>query len=362
MRVLYDYQILYLQKYGGISRYYHELLLHLRSLHPEDNFRIRAAISQNYYFGDMIPRRKLPKHGGRLLNDLNMKLGFAGDRLFDENADIIHPTYYMPTYISEKKSRRNKLIITVHDMTYEHYIQGDSKVIQAKRHLMKMADGIITISEHTKNDMLQIYPDLADKPISTIYLGIDDTSDRIGNDKAGLPEEFILFVGVRSGYKAFPMALEAFAGISTLYPHIYLVCAGGGEFTAEEKEQIGRYRVSEKVIQKSFNDSGLTQAFREAICFVYPSEYEGFGLPILEAYANSCPVLLRRSSCFPEISGEAALYFEDAESLAYLIKKVMEDDKQREDLIIRERERLKLFTWDNTSERTYDFYNRIMHG
>ena len=360
MRVLFDYQILYLQKYGGISRYFHELIRHLISMYPDDSFDIKAAISQNYYFRDMVPQRKLLRHGNRLLNNVSMKYEILKADISGKGIDIIHPTYYMPGYLDDRIRKKSRLVITVHDMTYEHYMLSDNRVIEARRKLFLQADGIITVSENTRNDLLNIYPYLSSKPVCTIYHGSIDPVCKACDPAVSLTGEYILYVGSRSGYKDFPMLIKAFAAIADKYGSVSIICAGGGEFGAEEKKLISEAGLEGRVIQRSMSDDELSLAYKNAICFVYPSQYEGFGLPILEAFENTCPVILRNASCFPEIAGDAALYFDDTEELSESISSLIDDKEKRVMLSEKGTGRLQRYSWEKAAEKTYDFYREIL--
>ena len=360
MRVFYDHQILYLQKYGGISRYFHELIRHLISMYPDDSFDIKAAISQNYYFRDMVPQRRLFRHGNRFINNVFMKYEILRADVAGKGIDIIHPTYYMPEYLDEWMRKRSRLVITVHDMTYEHYMQSDKGIIEARRKLFLQADGIITVSENTRNDLLNIYPGLGSKPVCTIYHGCIDPVGKACDPAIPLPGEYILYVGSRSGYKDFPMLIKAFAAIADKYGSVSIICAGGGEFGAKEKKLISEAGLEGRVIQRSMSDGELSLAYKNAICFVYPSQYEGFGLPILEAFENSCPVILRNASCFPEIAGDAALYFDDVEELSESISSMIDDKEKREELSEKGTGCLQRYSWEKAAEETYDFYGKIL--
>ena len=113
-------------------------------------------------------------------------------------------------------------------------------------------------------------------------------------------------------------------------------------------------------MQTSTDDLG--QLYRQALLFVYPSLYEGFGIPILEAYANHCPVALSNASCFPEIAGEAGAYFkpESVDSIYETISSLLDSDGERTALIQAGKERLKRYSWQKTAEQTGQVYRQVM--
>ncbi len=373
MRVLYDHQILYLQKYGGISRYFYELISSLRLLYPKDIYKVKAVISQNYYFKDMVPQRKIRKHGNKWFNETGVYLELAGSRLLGKGVDIFHPTYYDTDYISGKMKGNMKTVITVHDMTHERFMAEDPqydqasvrRTIELKKRAMETADAIITVSEATKKDMLMIYPGLVSKPVRVIHHGYDalNTMSYERPDPETGPEAFakgryVLFVGERKGYKRFDSAIKAVGLLGKEHEDISILCAGGGKLSAKESELVRENGLENKVIQKNMTDEELMAAYRNAVCFIYPSECEGFGIPVIEAFRCSCPVILRRTSCFPEVAGEAALYFENEEELAERIRSIASGETKKK-MTEAGRERLNLFSWEKTARQTHDLYLEV---
>ena len=121
--------------------------------------------------------------------------------------------------------------------------------------------------------------------------------------------------------------------------------------------------ISNKVfVFSSIDDNTLALLYRKAEMFVYPSLYEGFGIPILEAFSNQCPVVLSKASCFPEVAGDAAEYFEatNVGALIQSITKILDNKSYRDELVAKGNERLKLFTWDNTAKETVKTYKKAI--
>ena len=177
-----------------------------------------------------------------------------------------------------------------------------------------------------------------------------------------LGKRYVLFVGNRSWYKNFARFAEAMYPILEARPDLYVLCAGGGSFKPSDLEAMGS--LSNRYIQRGLDDETLRQAYANAECFVFPSEYEGFGIPVLEAFACSCPLVCSNSSSLPEVAGDAAEYFDplDVEDMSAKILKVLEDDRLREKLRALGRERLKLFDWDKTARKTFECYSRVLEG
>jgi glycosyltransferase involved in cell wall biosynthesis len=360
MKIVYDYQILCNQRYGGISRYFYEIVSRI-SKDSTCKVDIPVFFSTNYYFEKYFERKSIEKYRYRSaivvnkLNKLNIK------RMNKNKYDIIHPTYYDP-YIINKFS--GKLVLTVYDMIHEIYpdeFSKEDKTIEFKREMILAADKIIAISESTKRDILTFYPQIDPEKISVIYLGNSLTTKNT-TTKIELPKKYILFVGRRETYKNFNSFVKAFAKISNDINNLNLVCAGGGKFNDEELELLKELDIEERVKQQFFSDDELAQAYSSAVCFVFPSKYEGFGIPVLEAFACQCPTLLSNRSSLPEVGGNAALYFDpdDIDDMANQMERVMDDKELCNQLIELGQERLKLFNWDRIAGQTLELYKSIL--
>ena len=226
--------------------------------------------------------------------------------------DIYHPTFINPFFLRHIGSK--PFVMTIHDMTQELFADHFSKtddVGKLKKILALKARKIIAISENTKRDILRLYGNEIDESvIHVVHHGIRIDKKDANEPAIELPDSFLLFVGGRGGYKNFDRTLEAFARVRCIFPEIHLLCVGGGRFLKQELVRISELDQQNHVKYLSVNGSELNFLYRRALAMVYPSLNEGFGLTILEAFANRCPVILADASCFPEIAGTAALYFD----------------------------------------------------
>lgn len=181
------------------------------------------------------------------------------------------------------------------------------------------------------------------------------------NDKK-FPLKYILMVGNRDRYKNGNVVLKALKKVKEVIGDLQLVCVGGGSFSDVEIGLMEELGVRESVMQISLTDDELYYAYQYAECFVFPSLYEGFGIPILEAFYCKCPVILSNASCFPEIAQDGALYFEpdNEEELAEKICLLLQKPSLADKLIEKGNERLKMFSWENTVAETYEFYKEII--
>ena len=354
LSVFYDHQTMISQRIGGISRYHYELAVRLPKMGVDVN--IACIRNINYYFSEMLGIHDRPESRSlvRLISLLNKCNSL---RRLRKHYDIIHPTLYDPYLIGHCSG---KLIVTVHDMMHEKGYVIDDKTVARKRRMVHAADRIITVSQCTKNDLLEYYPELDAEKIRVSHQGFSmSANDSKSRRFRFVDGPYILFVGGRGGYKNFGRFVEAMKPILSSHKELQVFCTGG-EFTSEESELFGEY--SSRFHSGKLIDSEMSSAYANALCFVFPSEYEGFGLPILEAFACGCPVVCSSSSCFPEVAGDSAEYFDplNVDEMSAKIQSVIDDDSLRESLSFRGRERLKLFDWDKTARETLEYYKEAI--
>ncbi len=194
-----------------------------------------------------------------------------------------------------------------------------------------------------------------------IYLGCSPI-ERHGKHLSLGMSNYVLFVGNRGAYKNFNWMFNAISDFLK-EKNMNLICAGGGVFSEDEIKMFTSVNLYSKVhfIDIS-NDDILNNLYANAFCFVFPSLYEGFGIPILESFTNSCPVVLSKASCFPEIAGSAVLYFEldKVESLVEQLNVLYYDKDLRNYLIKNSNEVLKKYSWTKMVDEHMLVYNSIL--
>jgi len=362
MKILYDHQIFSLQKYGGISRYFANLFKginnsgkgygYITSLFSKNEYVKNEPLALNNPVG-----HKLFKNKPNRMYNWNRRFSRWSLRL--RNFDVFHPTYYDPYFI---KFLRKPCVITVHDMVHElypAYFPDAEEVTLRKKRVMERANLLIAISEFTRLDIIKVYPYMQDK-IRVVYhgyLGLTDQAEK--NDS--LPAKYILFVGERWHYKNFQVFLEGISSLLQNDADLLLMCAGGKAFTADELALFEQYKIAGQCQQMDVTDVTLKQLYSQAQLFVFPSLHEGFGFPLLEAFANQCPVICSDSSCLPEIAGNAALYFDPhkPDHILQITTRVLEDELLREELKKKGLERLELFTFDACVQNTLQVYQSL---
>jgi glycosyltransferase involved in cell wall biosynthesis len=358
MKVFFDHQIFSMQMYGGISRYFANLSYDVNS---QNGFETKVGLlfTENAYLNNNeLPAHALKTVVKRQKRRFKYNSWYCKYLLMQNNFDVFHPTYYYPYFLS---SLKKPFVLTVHDMINELFPQyfATDPVTKYKAVLINRADHIIAISESTKNDIQKFF-DVDDKKISVIHLGNHVQANPGSPNTVAIDNQYLLFVGDRFGYKNFELFLKAVAPV--LLKHaIKLICAGGGNFKPYEVELIDNLNVANKVQQLSVSDEQLAHLYKNAIAFVYPSLYEGFGLPILEAFANNCPLIVSNTSSLPEVAGEAAEYFNPAEkeSITFAIEKVVNNKTLQQELRVKGVERVKLFSFENCVQQTLQVYSSL---
>lgn len=363
IRIFMDNQIFTIQNFGGISRVFTELYLRFKS-GSFSECEIPIIFSENDYLKGILNTHSLFPENKSFLKKLfyyAINRSYSVLRLLRGNFDVFQPTYYDPYFLPFLKNK--PFVLVVHDMTHELFPENVSiqdRTIEWKKKLVYKADRIVAISENTKRDIIKFY-DIDESKIEVIYWG---TSMAVSKEKVeiDLPEKYILFVGNRNTYKNFNLFFKSIIPILKEKQDLNLVCAGSSKFSQEEMEMIQREELVDRVKHIKFkNDKEQAYIYNNAICFVFPSLYEGFGLPVLEAFACDCPVVLSNTSSFPEVGGDAVEYFNprDTKSIEDSVRRVVENPKLRKEMIQKGKQRLKIFSWDNAAKKFLDIYKTL---
>lgn len=357
MRVLYDYPSVSMA-YGGVARYVCEIM---KELHDDIEVKPSILVTDNVYIKD-LPFLKIRS----FITDKNFKGKDKGQRILNtvysnykvlmNNFDIFHSTFSDAYFLMKVKK---PVVVTIHDMINEklpEYHISHASHIESKRNLIYKSTHIIAVSENTKKDILKIYPVNPDK-ITVIHHGPPEPAKQIYKNELG---NYILYVGRRTRYKNFNLFVESISPLLSKNPDLKLVCIGSS-FTNDEKEFFNKLRILKQAISMGVSDEVLYSIYRHALVFVFPSIFEGFGIPILEAFANECPVCLSDSSCFPEIAGDAAMYFNPADlvSIRENIQKIITDKDVANNLRKKGLERLSLFSWQKAAQETFSIYKKV---
>ncbi len=368
MRILFDHQTFTFQPWGGISRLFAELL---REFSTCDS--IETALSLKYSTNEYLKSADIYQHKDifpkvdakwktMLTKILNQRASIK--TLRSDTFDIFHPTYYDPYFL--RTIKKHPFVLTVFDMTQERLGQGASfleSLVIKKELLTHKADRIIAISENTKQDLVDLFG-IDETKIDVVPLATSLTLPK-ENPQEGqmLPANYLLYVGGRQLYKNFQFFVKAMAPLLNEYDDLSLVCAGGGEFNRHELLLLKELSIDKKVQHSHISSNQTLAAFyQNAKVFLFPSLYEGFGIPLLEAFACECPIVSSNAASLPEVAGDAAIYFEpeSAEQLKKATVSVLENEDTRNRLIKAGSERIKQFSWKKTAEQTIQTYEKAL--
>jgi glycosyltransferase involved in cell wall biosynthesis len=366
LRVLFDYQTFTLQRFGGISRYFCALARELGQL-PDTWSRILAPFHINGHVSEAASAATIGWDVHRLPRSRALARGV--DRLFFSplarrlRPDLVHETYY-----ARHATYRGRLprVLTVFDMIHEKLpdeFAPDDPLRTLKAAAVKRADHVVCISESTRRDLLELI-DVPPERVTVTYLSYDTLAPR-GHTADALvgSAPYVLYVGARKGYKNFEGLVRAFAASTWLRNTFRIVCFGSREITGAERTLLAELGLpATQVIHIAGGDDRLAALYQGAAVFVYPSKYEGFGIPPLEAMSLGAPVIVSRSSSLPEVVGDAGEYFDaqDAGSLTLALERVLGSDTRRRELIELGSARCRTFSWERCARETHATYRTLV--
>jgi len=366
MKIFFDHQIFLLQKYGGISRYICKLNQYLNYENSESI--ICAPISINEHFASQkintINHFKFSRVYKYCTKAFNMYNNFfTSFYLRKFTPHIIHQTYYKKNYNIKKSI---PVVLTVYDLIHEQLYQSYniSKNSKWKEKAIRSADHLICISKKTQSDLLKFYNIEKDKT-SVIHLATDINLMEINfkNFNINFKKKFILYVGERSRYKNFINLVKSFSLSNYLINEFDIICCGSRNFSSEEKKFFTENNLkNNNIIYIDATDSQLYYLYKNATALIFPSKYEGFGLPAIEAISLGCPVIVSDIEVFREILGNNAIYFNpyDIQNIKKILEENLSSKKILEDISIKGLEHSKKFTWKNCVKKTLDIYKKVL--
>lgn len=364
--VVYDHQIFDLQQYGGISRYFCELAARVHAT-PGFSAKVVAPLHCN----DYLPHCRVPQFAvhlktrlrgvSYLLRATNRVLGPIAVRSVAPS--LIHRTYYE----TSPRPGQSPLVVTVFDMIHELFpdqFPVNDPVRRSKRVCVEQADHIICISESTARDLVRLL-NVPRGKITVTHLGLSENFSAPAPQQEASPHDrpYLLYVGHRGGYKNFEMAISAYANSSHLKDEFDFLTFGGHPFSSGEQATIAKLPLRSGAVRRlTGSDAELARAYRHARAFVYPSKYEGFGIPPLEAMSAGCVVACSNTSSIPEVVGDAGALFDpdDQSSIGSALERLCFDEALRATLKVAGHRRVSQFSWDRCATQTLEAYKTVL--
>jgi len=264
--------------------------------------------------------------------------------------DVFHSTYYRRPANSSMPT-----VVTVHDFIYERYQRGPRQLVHTaqKNAAIRAAQAVICISESTKQDLLEFVGRTPGQKIYVIHNGVADIFKDLRLESSVTP--FVLFVGQRAGYKNFCMALAAMEFL----PDFELQCVGGGPILPEELKGVSDSVVTRVRHLGFVSDEELNVLYNRALCLVYPSSYEGFGIPVIEAMRAGCPVVSTDCKAVLEVGRDALTVVTERDPRAIANAILNTTSSTRESLIQKGLAVAQTYSWDTTHRQTLEVYSSL---
>lgn len=354
MRLYIDMIAFYLQRAGGITSVWKELVIRMLKDGMDVVLILQRAECHNIYFDQIMGLDPVViyENGNKV----------PVNRYLPIKCRLEKGSRFLSTYYRISLDRTISQYVLVHDFTYERYVKGLKKVIHSwqKKRAVKYADRLVCVSENTRNDLLLFYPWAEKKNIHVIYNGVSELYRPCHN--IGEIEElgrynsspYLLYVGSRAGYKRFDIAVSV-AGNSKYG----LVIVGGGVLGQEELSLLGRELGDHYIHISGVSDERLNIIYNKAFALIYPSEYEGFGIPVIEAQRAGCPVVACKGSSVSEVMGEKGMLLsrcEASEAARFICD--LENREYREMIIAEGYKNAERFSWD----KSYGEYRKLFCG
>ena len=363
MKIIFDYKIFYQQKFGGISNYFVNLGSELIRYNHQVKFI--SPIHKNQYLKKINAKNReglyfkfLPSLGKKFYEGINHT--YTNKFINKFKPDIIHETYY-----SNKNYKKNtKVACTVYDMINEifpNFSQHSKEISQMKMRTINRADKIFCISEKTKQDLIQYFK-IKESKIKVSYLSSGFENVKLNNNNKKKFYDCLLFVGSRHGYKNFESLINAYAISDYLKNNYRLLFFGGEKPGKYEFEIIKRNRLnSNQIFFLNDDDYDLSYVYCNVLAMIYPSLYEGFGMPILEAMSLGCPVISSNGGALKEIGGSGIPYFDpnNIEELSFKIEDTLNSKNSLKEIQEYGITRSNEFSWKNCAGQTMEGYKEI---
>lgn len=344
MKIVLDNLVYSLQNFGGISTYWYELSI--RFLEDEN---LDILFYETGSEGENVYRKKMR------INDSQIVKSNRGGLIFERflnlpsynKENIFHSSYFR----IPKKNPKTTIISTVHDFTHDLFYSGPRVWLHnfMKKEMINQSDRIITVSNNTRNDLLNFYPNINPDKVHVIYNGVSDDFCVLNSPaNGGVP--YFLFIGSREHYKNFDFAVQITSKFKAF--NLFIV---GAPLSKKELSYVSQQLGTRYKIITGAGTEELNLLYNNAFCLLYPSSYEGFGIPLLEAMRAGCPFIAMNWSSIPEVAGDAGVLLEER-NMEHAEKAVEYIMNNRQMIIIKGLEQSQNFSWDKTFQETKLIY------
>jgi glycosyltransferase involved in cell wall biosynthesis len=378
LNVFFDDSIFHVQPIGGISRYVMNLVAALAATE-----RCRVTLFSGWSPVKIPVRLRrmhnlrifhLPRPTGWRVNTMAARVSGVWRRAIFRlvrrtgEDQVYHPSFY--TFDPFIAGSADAMVVTFHDMIAELFpepSERSARHLEQKISASEQADGILTVSRSTFNDLVRLQPWTSDKTTITHLATALIASHQSPSLK--WPERvtgYFLMVGNRDDYKNGTMAISAFKEFSKRQntETFGLVMCGGKPLGKDEMQMLTSSGLQGRVILTSPTDEELESLYTHATALLYPSRYEGFGLPVLEAMACGCPVITTKASSLPEVGGEACVYVDpdDFRQIADAMQHLASDPQFRSRTVLAGSEQSKIFSWARCAQETITAYSKALRS
>lgn len=353
----------------GVGRYIRNLVWELEKIDRNNDYIL--FFRENEYQNVQIDAVNFKKRLAHIRWHSIKEQFFLPGIFYKEKLDLLHFPYFSAPIFYTKP-----FIITIHDLIINHFPTGKASTRNFLFYWLKLwaykiilffairrAEKVIAVSEATKSEIVQHYKRKSEDIVVTLE-GVDERISNIPAKSRGarsIKERYFLYVGNAYPHKNLERLLEAF--ISFSFNNVKLIFVGRQDFFyIRLKQRVRELNLAERTaFYEKVSDAGLANLYNNAIALVTPSIMEGFGLPVLEAMANGCPVVCSEIDAFKEVCADAALYFDpqNVDDIRGKLEYILRNPDLCKQLIEKGIERAKLFSWRKMAEKTLKVYSSI---
>ena len=353
MDLIYDNIVFAIQNHGGVSVVWEELLNRAGKELDAKYIDVDTTKVNNYN------RKRIDIPNDKIISKISCSRisRYMPVRLSSDKSFIFHSSYYR--YCTNRNAIN---ITTVHDFTYELFRSGLQQKVHTwqKFSAIRHSDAVVCISENTKRDLLRLLPDVDESKVYVIYNGISEKFHQLHENTAmyQLPfssNSYLIFIGRRDEYKNFDIVVKA---LSKTKWNLLII---GSQLNKNEENFVQSFLPKERYkCVSNIDDEILNLYYNYAAALLYPSSYEGFGLPVLEAQRAGCPVIAYNASSIPEVIGCTPLLIDNLTE-AEIVSKInlLNDVALIEDIKIEGLRNVQRFSWDKMAQQYIELYNEV---